>query len=211
MGTIRQHRWGSGAILLLAAGALLASFTARPAQASSDDGRYLASFERSAPPIGWVQFCQQNKSDCLQRGTEGAVIRKGTPEYAAIWTINSAVNEAIAPLTDEDHWGMVERWNYPTDGSGDCEDYVLEKRRRLIEAGISPSALFITVVLDLEGLGHAVLVARTSEGDLVLDNQQSKVKGWSRTGYTYLKWQSELDPGKWVSLGRAGAKMAATP
>jgi transglutaminase-like cysteine proteinase BTLCP len=30
---------------------------------------------------------------------------------------------------------MVERWSYPNDGYGDCEDYVLLKRRILIESG----------------------------------------------------------------------------
>ena len=27
--------------------------------------------------------------------------------------------------------GVVERWSYPDDGYGDCEDYVLLKRRAL--------------------------------------------------------------------------------
>jgi hypothetical protein len=39
------------------------------------------------------------------------------------------------PMTDLDHWGVVERWNYPDDGYGDCEDYVLLKRRLLIQLG----------------------------------------------------------------------------
>jgi predicted transglutaminase-like cysteine proteinase len=210
MGAIREKFPVHWPALLFAAGAVVAGLTTKPA-AAAGDGRYLSTFERSAPPIGWVQFCQQNRSDCLQAGKDGSAIQKGTPEFAAIWSINSAVNDAITPITDEDHWGMVERWSYPTDGAGDCEDYVLEKRRRLIDAGIPPSALFITVVLDHEGLGHAVLTVRTSEGDLVLDNQQGKVKPWSRTGYTFLKWQSADNPGEWVSLGRAGAKMAVTP
>ena len=35
-------------------------------------------------------------------------------------------------MTDMDHWGAVEKWSYPDDGYGDCEDYVLLKRRMLI-------------------------------------------------------------------------------
>ena len=38
-------------------------------------------------------------------------------------------------MTDMDHWGVVERWNYPDDGYGDCEDYALEKRKLLMQAG----------------------------------------------------------------------------
>jgi predicted transglutaminase-like cysteine proteinase len=45
--------------------------------------------------------------------------------------VNNWVNETIKPLTDLEHWGVVERWSYPNDGYGDCEDYVLLKRRML--------------------------------------------------------------------------------
>ena len=42
--------------------------------------------------------------------------------------VNKWVNETIKPLTDSEHWGVVDRWSYPDDGYGDCEDYVLLKR-----------------------------------------------------------------------------------
>ena len=46
------------------------------------------------------------------------------------------VNDSIAPVTDLEHWGVVEKWSYPDDGYGDCEDYVLLKRRMLIQADL---------------------------------------------------------------------------
>ena len=58
-------------------------------------------------------------------------------------------------MTDLEHWGVVERWNYPDDGHGDCEDYVLAKRRLLIQAGWPREALLVTVVRDKRGDGHA--------------------------------------------------------
>ncbi len=65
--------------------------------------------------------------------------------------INTWVNETIKPMTDMDHWGVVEKWSYPDDGYGDCEDYVLLKRRMLMEAGWPREALLITVVRDKKG------------------------------------------------------------
>jgi predicted transglutaminase-like cysteine proteinase len=77
----------------------------------------------------------------------------------------------------------------------------------LIEAGFSPSNLLMTVVLQPNGDGHAVLTVRTDRGDFILDNMRNKVMLWADTEYTYLKRQSSSDPTRWVKLqdGRAVA------
>ena len=91
------------------------------------------------------------------------------------WTdmvkVNDWVNDNVKPITDLEHWGVVERWNYPDDGYGDCEDYVLLKRRMLMQAGWPRQALLITVVRDKKGDGHAVLTVKTDRGEFILDNQ----------------------------------------
>ena len=75
-----------------------------------------------------------------------------TPRSGGTWcAINNWVNETIKPVTDMEHWGVVERWSYPDDGKGDCEDYVLLKRRMLMQAGWPREALLITVVRDQQG------------------------------------------------------------
>ena len=74
-------------------------------------------------------------------------------------------------MTDMEHWGVSERWNYPDDGYGDCEDYVLLKRRMLMQAGWPRQALLVTVVRDKQGDGHAVLTVKTDKGEFILDNQ----------------------------------------
>ena len=48
-----------------------------------------------------------------------------------------------------------------SDDAGDCEDFVLLKRKKLIAGGFSPSDLLITVVRKPDGEGHAVLTLRT--------------------------------------------------
>src|SRR6185437_5066626 len=87
------------------------------------------------------------------------------------------------------------------DGKGDCEDYVLLKRRMLIEAGWPREALLITVVRDRKDEGHAVLTVKTDKGDFILDNQAENIVRWYETGYRFVKRQSQSDPNVWVGLG----------
>ncbi len=103
-------------------------------------------------------------------------------------------------MNDIDIYGKEEHWAYPVSGVGDCEDYVLEKRRRLHALGIPLSNLLITVVRKPDGEGHAVLTVRTTEGDLILDNLSDEVKLWSWTSYEFLKRQAATHTGRWVSL-----------
>ena len=100
-----------------------------------------------------------------------------------------------------DHWGVVDRWDYPTDGKGDCEDYALLKRKILMAAGYPRQALLMTVVKDHEGEGHAILTIKTNRGEYVLDNLDDKVMAWSDTGYTFIKRQSQEDPNLWQTIG----------
>ena len=104
-------------------------------------------------------------------------------------------------MTDQDHWGTVEKWSYPDDGYGDCEDYVLLKRKMLAQAGWPLEALLITVVREKSGDGHAVLTVKTDKGEFILDNQNPEILLWSETNYRFVKRQSQTDPNRWVSLG----------
>jgi predicted transglutaminase-like cysteine proteinase len=116
-------------------------------------------------------------------------------------SVNRYVNEAIKPMSDLEHWGTIEKWSYPDDGYGDCEDYVLLKRRMLIQAGWPREALLITVVRDRNDDGHAVLTVKTDRGEYILDNQAKDILLWFETGYRFVKRQSQRDPNVWVSLG----------
>ena len=104
-------------------------------------------------------------------------------------------------------WGKEEVWSYPDSGYGDCEDYVLEKRRRLMQAGVPAGDLLVTVVRQPNGDGHAVLTVRTGMGEFILDNLEPRVLSWTETPYTYLKRQSQTNSGVWVTIndGRADA------
>jgi predicted transglutaminase-like cysteine proteinase len=157
-------------------------------------------YEVARPPAGWVEFCVEYYPECQTKPT---VPRDGlltTQAWRELERVNLWVNTHVKPVSDMDHWGVVDRWNYPDDGYGDCEDYVLLKRRLLIDLGWPRQALLVTVVLDDEDEGHAVLTVTTDKGDYVLDNMKGDILLWSKTGYGFVKRQSQSDPNVWVSL-----------
>lgn len=153
------------------------------------------------PPIGWVQFCGDEPQECNVAVLPARAASLDDKRWKQLVRINRDVNDAIEPVSDLEHWGTLEKWSFPTDGKGDCEDYVLEKRKRLIDAGWPRQSVLITVVRDKKGDGHAVLTVKTDRGDFILDNQETKVRAWTDTGYKFVKRQSEQHPNKWVSLG----------
>ncbi|HTV68479.1 MAG TPA: transglutaminase-like cysteine peptidase [Rhizobiaceae bacterium] len=161
---------------------------------------------RTTQPIGHYEFCQREPGECQQKTAKSAPVELTRKLWAAMIDVNNAVNMMVAPRTDMEIWGKEEVWSYP-DAVGDCEDYVLEKRRRLMAMGVPAGDLLITVVRQPNGDGHAVLTVRTSRGDYILDNLELRVLAWTDTEYTYLKRQSERSSGAWVAIedGRAVA------
>jgi predicted transglutaminase-like cysteine proteinase len=152
------------------------------------------------PPLGWVEFCAQQPGECTGGTTTPRALALSLERCGWTWFASTSVNETIKPLTDLEHWGVIERWSYPDDGYGDCEDYVLLKRRMLIQSGWPREALLVTVVRDKKYEGHAVLTVTTDKGDYVLDNQNEDILLWSKTGYRFVKRQSQSNPNVWVSL-----------
>jgi predicted transglutaminase-like cysteine proteinase len=171
-----------------------------PALAGSARRAVLAA-EVTQPPPGWADFCAREPTECAGPATTPRDIALSWERWTDLVRVNNWVNETIKPLTDIEHWGVVERWSYPDDGYGDCEDYVLLKRRMLMQLGWPREALLVTVVRNQKNQGHAVLTVTTDKGDYVLDNQNRNVLLWSEIGYRFIKRQSQANPNVWVSLG----------
>jgi predicted transglutaminase-like cysteine proteinase len=175
------------------AGAALACATAAQAGNTMETGDF------TSQPIGHYEFCKAHPAECSIEVALTEPVTLDDHAWSVINRINAYVNDVIKPMNDYDIYGRDEKWAYPTQ-FGDCEDYVLLKRRFLIEKGVSPSNALITVVRKPDGEGHAVLTIRTDKGDFVLDNLTDRVRNWNRTSYTYLKRQAPTDPGRWVSI-----------
>lgn len=168
-------------------------------QAEASPGAAMRIIGKANPPIGHYEFCQTYQSECQPTSADMGPLRLTEETWKMMLDVNYTVNTTITPATDMEIYGVEERWAYPTT-AGDCEDFVLLKRKMLMNKGISASNLLITVVLQPNGSGHAVLTVRTDRGDFILDNLRNKVMDWSDTEYTYLKRQDSANPGRWVKV-----------
>jgi predicted transglutaminase-like cysteine proteinase len=151
-------------------------------------------------PIGAYEFCRRQPLECKGSSSPAA---EPVVLTEALWEtlvdVNFRVNANTHPATDEELYGREEYWTYPT-GSGDCEDYVLAKRRTLLEAGWPPSSLMVAVVRKSDDEGHAVLIVATDRGDLVLDNLDGYIRRWTETPYLYVKRQVGDDLITWYGI-----------
>ena len=152
-------------------------------------------------PFGWVDFCNRYAGECTSgpQAAEDIVLTSQT--WGLIRRVNQLVNTMIQPMSDMDHWGVIDRWDLPLDGYGDCEDYVLMKRKMLVAQGLPVSGLLVTIVKDENGDGHAVLTVKSDRGDFILDNMRSAIKAWDQLPYRFVKRQSQGDPNVWEQIG----------
>lgn len=180
---------------------ILGTFAYQPAHAGWFGGaRTLGEPEisRIAPkntaraPLAYQIFCLRNSVEC--RKAKGATSVPYTDALAAkVQRVNLSVNRSMK-------WTQDEREVWKIGGAaGDCEDFALTKRSRLIRMGIPAGALRMAVVKTRKGEGHAVLVVRTSKGDLVLDNTKDEVVTREQTNYRWLAIASS-DPKTWERL-----------
>ena len=185
-----------------AAGVIALALFASPSGSSAQERPlFIALGGVVRPPIGWVELCVEYDPECKTKPATPRDVVLSTQAWSDLQRVNLWVNSHVKPITDMDHWGVVERWNYPDDGYGDCEDYVLQKRKMLLQQGWPREALLITVVRDQNGDGHAVLTVKTNKGEFILDNQTNDVLLWSETGYRFVKRQAQTDPNTWIALG----------
>lgn len=202
-----RHLVGTAFAIILAAGAALPAsaqtaaipVATAPADASGD----------ARAPYAWSDLCRRSPAECRIDTREPERVEMTPKLWKTIVALNARVNREIEAVTDEDHWGVVDRWDLPEDGKGDCEDFALLKRKRLAEAGVPRRAMPMTVVIDEENAGHAVLMIRTDRGDFILDNKRNAVLPWSQTGYVYVKRESQFRTG-WTSLGGAQTSTVAS-
>lgn len=132
---------------------------------------------------------------------------------ALIKAINTQVNRQFAQKTDYEVTGFGEYWE-PVSASrlraGDCEDFAIEKRLRLTQAGIAPDRMFYGVAF-VRGLGlHTVLIVRLDEGDYVLDSLAPRVRPWGDSHYSWLRFQVPGQPTVWTRAVDGGTDRAPT-
>ncbi len=159
---------------------------------------YMAEKRKIGAPFAQVLFCTRNPSECADNRGE-PVVTLEDKALQQLKSVNLSVNKTMIGRNDSvgelggDIWQVNVR-------SGDCEDFALTKRSRLLALGWSSRAMRIATAYTRSGEGHAVLVVRTTIGDLVLDNRTSAIKNWRDTDLRWDKIQSDADPYTWYAL-----------
>ncbi|KAB2939544.1 MAG: transglutaminase-like cysteine peptidase [Hyphomicrobium sp.] len=176
---------------------------------SAQGSPFMRIFGPAQPPHGFVRFCEANPHECSSDHSQESRFDASVERLKELDEINRTVNREVAPATDLEVYGVNEYWTLPRT-RGDCEDYALQKRHNLIRKGWPVSALLLTVVRDEKGEGHAVLTARTVQGDYILDNKIEDVRVWSKTPYQFVMRQSYLNPKVWVALDTRQGPLATS-
>lgn len=171
------------------------AFHINPSQVPSPSMR---TFGQSKMPIGYVRFCQKYAAECAPKQRQD-LIPLTEERWRQMLSVNFSTNSSIAPRTDMETYGLEEAWEVPT-VQGDCEDYALLKKKRLEALGFPASSLLMTVGLNSDRGGHAVLTVTTDMGDFILDNLETKILSWKDAEIYYLKRQSPDNPNRWESL-----------
>jgi len=129
-------------------------------------------------PVAYSLYCLDHMDECRQ--SPPARIAYTRELSGLLQQVNLAVNRDIRPLPEKsDVWTLEPK-------EGDCDDYVMTKRSRLIKAGVPIGALRVAVVRTPSGVGHAVLIVNTTDGDLVLDNIRKTIVRREEAAYRIL-------------------------
>jgi predicted transglutaminase-like cysteine proteinase len=134
-----------------------------------------------------------------------AVVDLSSPLWRAVTAVNAEINAAIRAEDDQRAYRQADYWAIPratvrVKPVGDCEDFALAKRERLLALGVPAETLSIALVRTRTGLSHAVLLVATDEGEYVLDNLTPWVVHWTEARLT---WRERQAPGQmlqWVYL-----------
>jgi predicted transglutaminase-like cysteine proteinase len=188
---------------LLASSIMVLALVTGAAAAGDDEphATYAMLGGETSVPYGWLDFCSREPQECNQPTLQPVDLNLTAETWRILNRINQHVNHTIVPESNLAHWGtMLDHWDYPTDGKGDCKIYALEKRRQLMQAGLPRQALLMTIVRDLNGEGHAILTVKTNRGEFTLDNLTNEIHPWDATGYHFLKRQSQENPNAWVAI-----------
>jgi predicted transglutaminase-like cysteine proteinase len=150
------------------------------------------------PPPAFNAFCAKQKALCNTSGGV-KVVQLTAARKAELQRVNASVNARIVQRSDLATTGKEDQWQMATK-QGDCEDIAIAKKSALLRLGWPASALLLTVARS-GNEGHTVLTVRTSDGDLVLDNETSSIRNWSRTPYRYFARQSQTNGKVWERIG----------
>jgi len=177
---------------------------------SPQDSRLLTPIVDASPtlaPFQHVRFCLRYPSDCKSDPTGNERIDLNAETAKLLKRVNRSVNMSIIPAPKSYGPNLGDAWTIAP-GTGDCNDYAVTKRHKLLEHGLPSRALRLSVVKTASGIGHLVLVVVTTRGDIVMDDLTEAIRPWQSTDYHWLKIQSATDPKLWYEIKRAAVGLS---
>ena len=151
----------------------------------------------TSQPIGAMLFCAKHAAECADQARATTRVALTDQRLEQMREVQSEVNRRIDPSATPEI-----AWHYAANGKGTCVQYAMEKRRQLITLGWPASALQLAAVTTRRGEGHLVLVAETTQGELVLDNLRRDVTPWQVLPYRWISRQQGASLAPWVSIDR---------
>jgi len=163
-------------------------------------------------PFAHTRFCIKYPSECRVRKMvfRGGAIKLTAERRQELTIINTEVNRSIVatamnePVAQE-QWVISPKF-------GDCNDYAVTKRHKLIARGWPARALLLAEVVTTWGEHHLVLVVRTTEGDVIADNLNANIRSWTKAPYEWVRIESPVNPLYWSKVAApqpAAVAMAA--
>lgn len=128
--------------------------------------------------------------------------QKSFPQkHEDLMTVQRDLRHTFNYTPDMELYETAEFWTVMKNGDnrGDCEDFALTCRQRLIDMGWDRADLRPACCWTETGGYHAVLVAEIEGDAYVLDNRQYRVRPWEHLPY---KWHKILDKSGefWVEI-----------
>lgn len=182
---------------------ILAPSLARQASFNNGKGRLLKITKRSIAPSALFRLCKDKLLTVCQKNkghlkaNENGQVLMNSQLFFELKQVNDQINKSIRP--EYEKAGAKDNWQVNL-AQGDCEDYALTKKTRLIEQGWPSNALLITIVDTDRGERHAVLTVSTNQGEYILDNILKKIINVEISKYTFLSRQSSKEGYSWTLL-----------
>ena len=164
-----------------------------------------------APPVGWRDLIKRMPRLAIKGDLAGVMMLDEASRRQLNGVFEGLRGEFVWTADRAQH-DKLDHWAYPVRRDrflhGDCEDFALEARRRLVERGWPMSALRICFCVlpateaPVGRRAHVVLTAevyRQGQSTLVLDNRRNRVMDWSEYGWELADDDWRNPQGRWLS------------